>query len=142
MISTAADGGNVTVMRTGLNALTPNITTLIRLDHTHVLALLRRFKPFSPLGKKQALASNACLALEIHAQLEEEIFYPALRQAIATSALLDKSVKEHECMRQLIADLRVLQPEDQEFDITFRLLMREALHHVADEETLVLPLAE
>src|SRR5262245_35089740 len=62
------------LMRSGLNAVTPDITTLIRMDHTHVLALFRRFKPHTPLGKKRALVMNACLALEVHAQLEEEIF--------------------------------------------------------------------
>jgi len=129
-------------MRTGLNAVTPDITTMIRLDHTHVLALFRRFKPYTRQGKKRALVTNACLALEIHAQLEEEIFYPAMLEAAGPSAQLDKSVKEHETMRKLIADLRALEPGDPNYDETFRALIRDVLHHVADEETTLLPLAE
>src|SRR5262249_48361666 len=85
---------------------------------------------------------NACLALEIHAQLEEELFYPALVEATGTSAQLDKSVMEHNGMRKLIADLRALDPGDGSYDDTFRTLMRDVLHHVADEETILQPLAE
>jgi hemerythrin superfamily protein len=130
------------LMRTGLNAVTPDITTMIRLDHTHVLALFRRFKPYTSLGKKRALVTNACRALEIHAQLEEEIFYPAMREAAGPSAQLDKSIKEHDTMRKLIADVRALEPGDAKRDETFRALIRDVLHHVADEETTLLPLAE
>lgn len=130
------------LMQSGLKAMTPAITTLIRLDHTHVQALFRRFKSYTSLGRKRALVTNACLALEIHAQLEEEIFYPALREVIGTNPVLDKSQIEHDNMRKLIAELRALQPGDAAFDDAFRMLIREVLHHVADEETTLLPLAE
>lgn len=130
------------LVRTGLNTVTPNITTLIRLDHTHVLALFRRFKPYTSVGKKRALVANACLALEIHAQLEEEIFYPALLEVTGPSAQLDKSVAEHDTMRKLIADVRARDPSEPNYDDTFRMLIRHVLHHVADEETILLPLAE
>ncbi len=49
---------------------------MIRLDHTHVLALFRRFNRSASIRRKEAIVANACLALEIHATLEEEIFYP------------------------------------------------------------------
>ena len=130
------------LLRSGMDAVTPSITTMIRLDHTHVLALFRRFKPYTPLGKKRALVANACLALEIHAQLEEEIFYPALREAIESNEVLDKSVPEHDEMRQIIQTLRTLEPGEPSYDDTFRELIRVVLHHVADEETTLLPFAE
>ena len=130
------------LMRTGLNAVTPDITTMIRMDHTHVLALFRRFKPYTSVGRKRALVANACLALEVHAQLEEEIFYPALKEATGPSPVLEKSVLEHDNMRKLIGTLRALQPADAGYDDAFRTLIREVLHHVADEETTLLPLAE
>jgi hypothetical protein len=128
--------------RTSLNALCPDITTMIRMDHTHVLALLRRFKPRTSASRKLALAENACLALEIHAQLEEEIFYPALRAVTGPNPILDKSGPEHDRMRTVIASLREMPHDSLLFDDTFRMLMREVLHHVADEETITLPLAE
>ena len=124
------------------DALTPNITTMIRMDHAHVLAAFRRFRSYLPLGRKRALVANVCLALEVHAQLEEEIFYPALAAVAPDDDVLDKSRPEHDEMRRLIVELRALEPDSELFDGTFRTLMRTVLHHVADEETVLLPLAE
>lgn len=129
-------------MNDPLDSLSPSITNLIRMDHTHVLAAFRRFRPGTSEARKRALVANVCLALEIHAQLEEEIFYPALREAAGHSAALDKSVPEHDAMRALIARVRAMEPEDSDHDDTFRELIRVVLHHVADEETTLLPLAE
>ncbi len=122
-------------------------TTMIRMDHTHVLALFHRFKPDASVGKKRALVANACLALDIHAQLEEEFFYPALREVMAGDETLEKSKPEHDEMRQLIADLRQrvaehAPSESSTFDDKFNDLMRIVIHHVADEETRLLPAAE
>lgn len=130
------------LLHAGVDAVTPDITTMIRLDHTHVLALFRRFKPHTPPGKKRALVASACLALEIHALLEEEIFYPALREAIGPNEVLEKSEPEHDEMRKIIRMLRTMQPGDPNHDDTFRSLIRTVLHHVADEETTLLPRAE
>jgi hypothetical protein len=129
-------------MRTARDSLTPAITTMIRLDHAHVLALFRRFRPWTSAGRKEALVTSACLALEVHAQLEEEIFYPALLAAAGHSAILDKSEPEHNEMRKLIGALRTLEVGDPAYDDMFQMLMRTVLHHVADEESTLLPLAE
>jgi hemerythrin superfamily protein len=128
--------------RSAAGALSPGITAMIQFDHTHVLALLRRFRPWTSESRKRAIVANACLALEVHALLEEEIFYPALREAAGHSEVLDKSVPEHDEMRRVIAKLRATELTDPTFDETFRTLMRTVLHHVADEEAVVLPLAE
>ena len=79
-------------MNLELNRFSPTITNMIRMDHTHVLMLFRRFKPDTSLARKKALVANACLALEVHAQLEEEIFYPALREVLG-----DDTVSRHHC---------------------------------------------
>lgn len=122
-------------------------TTMIRMDHTHVLALFHRFKSDTSVGKKRALVANACLALDIHAQLEEEFFYPALREVIGGDETLEKSKPEHDEMRRLIAELRERAGDDgpiesTAFDDKFMDLMRIVIHHVADEETRLLPTAE
>ena len=130
------------VVRTATDSMTPDITTMIRLDHTHALAVFRRYRPATSLGRKRALVANVCLALEIHAQLEEEIFYPALREVVGRNELLDKSEPEHQEMRQLIQALRTMEVGDPAFDDAFHMLMRAVLHHVADEESTLLPLAE
>jgi hemerythrin superfamily protein len=121
--------------------LTPDATTQIRLDHSHVLATFRQYHPDSSPKVKQGLVGSACLALEIHAQLEEEIFYPALRH-VSDNPVLQRSQSEHEEMRRLIGLLRGMEPSDARYDETFMTLMRSVLHHVADEETTLLPEAE
>jgi hypothetical protein len=78
---------------------------------------------------------------EIHTQLEEEIFYPAMR-AVADNEVLRKSTPEHDEMRGLISRLRNMPVNDASFDDTFFDLMRHVMHHVADEETQLLPAAE
>lgn len=126
-----------------VETLTPSITAMIRVDHTHVMALFRRFRPWTSATRKRAIVANACIALEIHALLEEEIFYPAVRAAGGDTEVLDKSVPEHNEMRRLIAELRASDPVgDPQFEEKFQTLMRVVLHHVADEESIVLPLAE
>ncbi|MGH8295606.1 MAG: hemerythrin domain-containing protein [Steroidobacteraceae bacterium] len=129
-------------MSAALDRVTPDITKMIRLDHSHVLAAFRRFRSRLPEGRKRALVENACLGLEVHAQLEEEIFYPAMRRIAAAGEILDRSVPEHEEMRGMIRSLRGTRPPDPEYDEMFRKLIRTALHHVAEEETVLLPLAE
>ena len=120
----------------------PEITTLIRLDHTHVLAAFRRYRSRLSGARKRAVVANVCLGLELHAQLEEEIFYPALFAAGSVAGELDQSITEHDEMRLLIQRLRQMSPQDANYDGIFCELIRKALHHVADEETTLLPLAE
>jgi hemerythrin superfamily protein len=117
-------------------------TRQIRVDHAHVTTLFRRFTPGMDTTTKQGLVRNICAALEIHAQLEEEIFYPALRDAGIDSDIVAKSVPEHDEMRRLIGELRNMQPSDPAYDKTFMELMRDVIHHMADEETTLLPDAE
>ncbi|WP_035568329.1 hemerythrin domain-containing protein [Caballeronia sordidicola] len=129
-------------MDLGSFGASPRITTMIKLDHTHVLAAFHRYRTDAPQWRKAAIVNTICAALEIHAQLEEEIFYPALRAANPTATVLDKSVPEHDAMRESIAKLRSMDLDSTGYDATLMELMREVLHHVADEETILLPMAE
>lgn len=124
-----------------MSQFSPSITNLIRLDHTHVLTAFHQYEIGSSERLKKGLVDNVCLAIEIHAQLEEEIFYPALR-VVADTEILRKSTPEHDEMRGLISRLRNMPVADPAFDDTFFELMRHVMHHVADEETLLLPAAE
>jgi hypothetical protein len=123
-----------------LNRMAPGATDMIRADHARVLALFHRYDIDASPRRKQALVEAVCAALEIHAQMEEDVFYPALRAA--GSDLVEKALPEHEEMRRLIATLREMDPAILEYDATFMDLMREVMHHVADEETAMLPHAE
>lgn len=135
-------------MTTMLSKVSPPITKMIRLDHTHVLATFHQYTLNKATKTRQALVKNICLALEIHAQLEEEIFYPEMRK-LANDPVIEKSVPEHDEMRRLIKKLRESQPTDirgdmrgDDYDKTVMDLMRDVMHHVADEETVLLPEAE
>lgn len=119
----------------------PNITTMIRMDHTHVLSTFHQYRQASRPEVKRGLVRAACMALEIHAQLEEEIFYPAVME-LSDNELFKKNVPEHDEMRRLITLLRGMEPTDVRYDDTFMELMRDVMHHVADEETTMLPEAE
>jgi hemerythrin superfamily protein len=126
--------------------IVPDAVTMIRMDHAHVLALFHRFRRDTSQEKKRALIRNACLAIEVHAQLEEEIFYPALRGVLGADSTLDKSEPEHDEMRRVISELRQELTREQGLhepvDEKFYELMRLVMHHVADEETRLLPAAE
>lgn len=124
-----------------MSQLSPSITNMIRLDHTHVLTAFHQYEVGTSERLKRGLADNICLAIEIHAQLEEEIFYPAMR-VVADNEILRKSTPEHDEMRGLISRLRNMPVNDPAFDDTFFELMRHVMHHVADEETMLLPAAE
>ena len=125
-----------------LSRLSPTITNMIRLDHTHVVATFHQYEADTPAPVKRAIVNTVCLALEIHAQLEEEIFYPAMRALPNEGGDVAKSLPEHDEMRRLIAALRGMDADDAAFDATFMELMRDVMHHVADEETGLLHDAE
>lgn len=130
------------MMKSFKETFSPTITNMIRMDHTSVLETFHQYEIGTNPQTKKALVSTACLALEIHAQLEEEIFYPAMRSLAADTPTVEKSIPEHQEMRRLIAQLRSMEPTDPTYDQTFLELMRDVMHHVADEETTLLPDAE
>ena len=120
--------------------LGPSATDMIRADHTRVLATFHRYAPDLTPREKRGIVDTICLALEVHAQIEEELFYPALRPI--DPDLVAKSLPEHAEMKRLILALRGMSPADAAFDATVMELMRKVIHHVADEETTLLPDAE
>jgi hemerythrin superfamily protein len=123
-----------------IKSLSSSATDMIRADHTRVLALFHKYDLRARPQMKQGLVNSICLALEIHAQIEEEIFYPAIRGMDAS--VVDKSIPEHDEMRRLVTTLRSQDPSSAQYDQTFMQLMRNVMHHVADEETTLLPDAE
>jgi len=128
-------------MNRASNFFMPRATNMVRLDHTHVMATFHQYRTSDRPSVKRGLADTICIALEVHAQLEEEIFYPAVR-AVTDNDAIRKSVPEHDEMRRLIALIRSKSPDRPDFDETVMELMRDVLHHVADEETILLPEAE
>jgi len=122
----------------------PEITTMIRLDHTHVLAAFRRYRSYLSGARKRALVANACLGLELHAQLEEEIFYPAARSVLNASAsdLLDAAEVEHGSIKSLIAGIQEALDDDgadEKTDAKVMVLREYVSHHVKEEESKLFP---
>lgn len=125
-----------------LKQLSPTITDMIRFDHSHVMVTFHQYsKDKSPTVKK-ALADTICDALEIHATLEEEIFYPVMRRHDSQEPFIHVAEPEHDEMRRLIAELRATSGADPRHDDLVMELMRDVMHHVAEEETKLLPDAE
>ncbi len=125
-----------------LNKLSPTITDMIRFDHSHTLVTFHQYTTTKKPKVKKALAETICTALEIHATLEEEVFYPVMRQLEGAAPTMLKSEPEHNEMRRIIAQLRAADPASTQHDELVHELMRDVMHHVADEETILLPDAE
>lgn len=125
-----------------LKRLSPSITDMIRFDHSHVMVTFHQYTRDKRPSVKKALAETICDALEIHATLEEEIFYPVMRPRAHDHKVMDKSEPEHDEMRAVIAQIRAADPASQRYDELVYQLMRDVVHHVADEETVLLPEAE
>lgn len=125
-----------------MKQLSPTITDMIRFDHSHVMVTFHQYTKDKAPSVKKALAETICTALEIHATLEEEVFYPVMRQLDKGEPFVHKAEPEHNDMRRLISELRRTSGSDPRHDRILMELMRDVIHHVADEETTLLPQAE
>ena len=121
--------------------LGPRVTDLVRRDHAAVLAAFYRYRRGASPRLRRALARRLCVAIEVHIELEEELLYPTLLE-VARLDFLGQAKADHERMRTLMARIRVGSPRDPAFDADVFELMREVLHHVAEEEATFLPTAE
>lgn len=120
-------------------------TDLIREDHRKVDQLYQRHNSGNGRGEdKQALAEQICHELEIHALLEESIFYPAFQAKLGSAVkdLVSEAIKEHGEMKRLIGQLRDQKADEAARDKTLATLMRGVQHHVKEEENEMLPQAE
>lgn len=87
----------------------------------------------------QQLVESACTELTIHAQAEEEVFYPVAREAIDDMDLLDEAEVEHAAARQLITELAAMQPSDDLYAAKFKVLGEYVKHHIHEEEKELFP---
>ncbi|OWW22778.1 hemerythrin [Noviherbaspirillum denitrificans] len=113
-------------------------------DHKKVTDLFDEFERMKENEEtddeaKQVLVETACAELTIHAQVEEEIFYPAARDAIEDMDLLDEAEVEHASARQLITELAAMQPGDDLYDAKFTVLGEYVKHHIQEEEKELFP---
>lgn len=119
---------------------------LLTEDHKKVKKM---FKDFEKLKKgdanddeKATLVGKICTELTVHMQVEEEIFYPAVRAAIADDDLMDESDVEHDEAKALIAQLADMNPGDDHYDAKVTVLGENIDHHVEDEQDEMFPTAK
>ncbi|WP_292528660.1 hemerythrin domain-containing protein [Methylocystis sp.] len=112
---------------------------LLKEDHREVKTWFKQYEKLEDETEKQALAQKICVALTVHAKIEEEIFYPALRKNIDDEELLDEAEVEHASAKQLIAEILSMSPQDQLFDAKVKVLGEYVMHHVQEEEQEMFP---
>jgi len=120
--------------------------TLLTEDHKKVKKL---FADFAKLAKgdgndkaKAEVVRQICMELTIHAQAEEEIFYPAVRAVIKDNDLMDEADVEHAGAKSLIAQLEAMTPAHDHYDATVTVLGESIDHHVKEEEEKMFPKAK
>ena len=106
---------------------------LLKQDHRTVEEKFEKFEKASGDGRKQKLAEEICLELSVHAQIEEEIFYPACEGKVDED-LLKESYVEHDGAKVLIAEILAGGPSDEFYDAKVKVLKEEIEHHVEEEE--------
>ena len=117
-------------------------------DHRKVKALFKEFEKAKEAGhrmeqsQKAALVEQICTDLKIHAQIEEEIFYPAVRKQIDDSDLMDEALVEHAGAKDLIAQLEAMDPAEDFYDAKVTVLGEQIDHHVKEEEGEMFPRAK
>jgi hemerythrin-like domain-containing protein len=116
---------------------------MLKADHQRVKDLFAQYEATSNLDTKRTLAAQVFVELETHAQLEENVFYPAVNEETDEGpALVKESLSEHETVKTLIQELRSMAHDTDEFDAKFQELIQNVAHHVEEEEAEMFPLAE
>ena len=136
----ATTRGTKTRTRTARRA--PNAITLLTEDHAKVRKMFKQFERSHEKmddAEKAELVGQICMELTVHTQLEEEIFYPAAREAIEEQELLDEAEVEHASAKELIAQLQSMQPGDELYDAKVTVLGEYVDHHIKEEEKQMFP---
>ena len=121
----------------------PDAVQLLTADHKEVKALFKEYQKLVDADKsgdeKETLARQICLMLTVHATTEEEIFYPAARNAIEDEDLLDEAEVEHGSAKELIAQIEAGSSDDPLYDAKVKVLGEYVDHHVKEEENELFP---
>jgi hemerythrin superfamily protein len=112
---------------------------LLEADHREVDDLFERYEGAESDVDKGELAAAICLALKVHARIEEELFYPPAREKTGDADLVDEAVVEHMGAKTLIAQIEAMKPGQPLYDAKVKVLSEQVRHHVEEEETELFP---
>jgi len=116
--------------------------TLLKSDHEKVKGLFKQFEDAESQEKKDGIIQQAIDELKVHAEIEEEIFYPALRGEVEDD-LMNEADEEHHVARMLIAELDASEGlDDERRNAKFTVLAENVRHHIKEEEGEILPNAK
>ncbi len=117
-------------------------TAMLRADHKSVSLLFEEYEKARATTKKKELVTQICNALTVHAQIEEEIFYPAVKQASKDTELVPEAIVEHATLKALIAQVKGVEPDGEMFDARIKVLSEYVKHHVKEEQNQIFPKAK
>jgi len=123
---------------------TANAIDLLKEDHEKVKKAFKEFEKMDRSDKESCreLVERVCAELRVHTTLEEEIVYPALREAIEDEDIMNEAAVEHETAKMLIEQLENMEPDDPNYFATFTVLGEYVMHHVKEEEGEMFPQAK
>jgi len=113
---------------------------LLKADHRAVEKLFGDYeKAKADEGRKQQIAQQICMALKVHTQIEEELFYPTSREFLKDDDIVNEAVVEHQAAKDLIEQIEALSPSDEMYDAKITVLQEQIEHHVEEEEKELFP---
>jgi hemerythrin-like domain-containing protein len=115
---------------------------LLKDDHEKVKGLFEEFEQARNKRSKMRIAREAILELDVHAGIEEEIFYPAFQAEASPNGMLLEAEEEHHVVHLLIAELKEMAEADERFEAKFMVLAENVRHHIDEEEKELLPKAK
>ncbi|OWK42128.1 hemerythrin domain-containing protein [Fimbriiglobus ruber] len=115
--------------------------SLLKEDHARVKELFDQFAKATNRAAKKKIVRAALTELKVHAAIEEEIFYPAVRKPIGKE-IMNEADEEHHVAKLLIAELDAMDGSESHFDAKFHVLSENVRHHIKEEENKMLPKAK
>ncbi|MDB5438072.1 MAG: hemerythrin [Caulobacteraceae bacterium] len=112
---------------------------LLEADHREVEGYFQAYAETADASEKKSIADSICLALKVHAQIEEAYFYPVAREKTGDGDLIDEAVVEHMGAKTLVAQIEAMSPGQPLYDAQIRVLKEQVLHHVQEEEGDLFP---
>lgn len=116
-------------------------TALLRADHQLVSGLFDDYEKTTSTAKKKQLIAQICTELTVHAQVEEEIFYPAVKAALNDKEMVPEATVEHATLKDLIKQVEFREPDGEMFDAKVKVLSEYVKHHVKEEQDEMFPKA-